>query len=276
MRHCIFYPLIILSGSCLGDVIDINEPTGTEFTYRLATSGFAISSCSPDNFFLEPAMTLPDGFNFVGSHRLDEHSDGKVTPHIYGGYPEITATGHDSGRRTPWPVNPSNPKRLYLGLHWLCKGPYTPGTYKIEVPSEIKVRRTNTGSNEIPSQTRLQLSLWYLNSYGGKRGLLQEFFYNLVPPPMHSAGQIINESLTVLSAGESKEILRGIGRYSSVDICVSRPEGEWYQLKDRHNRNISNGLCMKAQDTLPVSVFINKYPPIGESRANISFTVKIN
>ncbi|ENB8500295.1 hypothetical protein ABIX24_004542 [Escherichia albertii] len=272
MRHYFFSLLIILSGSCFGDVVDIYEPTGAEFTYRSTSSGFVTGVCQYRNFYLEPAMTLPYGFDFVGSHRLDIYPDGSVSPHVTGGYPAINASG---ARGTFWPVNPRNPPE-YMGLHWLCGGPHASGTYNITVPHEIKIRRMGSGGSDIPSQKQLRLSLWYLNAGKARQGMPQEFDYELVPPPMASVGKIMNESFMVLSAEERREILRGTGKYSLVDICVSMQEKEWYWLEDRNKGRVFNGSCMKAQNVLPVSVVVGKRPPVGNSNANISFVVSIN
>lgn len=273
MHHYLFYLFFIISGSCLGDVIDINEPSGTEFTYRSTQQVSFIGYCSSGNFYLEPAMHLPDGFEFVGSHSFNITPDGSVYPNVYGGYPVITATGHQTGRNTIWPVNPRNPPK-FLGLHWLCGSQNASGTYNISVPQEIKVQRMSSGNREIPPQIRL--SLWYLNAYEGRQAIFRDFGYELVPPSMVSVGKIINESFMKLLAGERKEILRGEGKYSLVDICVSMDEKSWYWLEDRYKGKIINESCIKAENILPVSVAINERPPIGESSANIAFTVKIN
>ncbi|WP_137652037.1 hypothetical protein [Escherichia albertii] len=276
MRHYFLYLLILLSGSCFGDFIDIKEPTGTEFTYRSTGSVFVTGYCSYNNFYLEPAVPLPNGFDFVGSHSFTIYPNGSVIPSAWGGYPTISATGHQSRRGTIWPFNPRNPPE-YLGLHWLCGSPHASGTYGITVPHEIKVQRTGAGSSDMPSQKKLQLTLWYLNSGKSRLGAMQNFDYELVPPPMISVGKIMNEPYMDLLAGEQKEILRGTGKYSLVDICVSMTkEEEWFWLENRSRRKIVNGSCMKAQDTLPISVVVSKHPPIGTNNAGITFTAHIN
>lgn len=280
MRYYIIFVgfLTMLNTSkSLGGEIDVLIPqTEGEYIYGQPTSTTLSANCSSGNYFLEPVMTLPAGYEFYG--RVDYVPPQNVagTPIVVGDYPQVFLWGvgyQNNPRTTYWPINPGNG---FAGLHWLCGTPAETRPFTATVPNEIKIRG---GKNVQAAPESLSVNLYFRGVNGAAVvGLMGRVDYKLISSPSKvSAGKIINKDNLNLGAGEQAKVLWTENlQTASVNVDWQKLDaGNWYSIVDQYGYTINNSR-LNAKYDLPLYVKISDKPPIGKNKGSIRFNVSFN
>lgn len=272
MKSIIYILLsIIILNECQAGVIDITKRQGADYVYALASQRTVIGQCSPTNFYMNFKLDLPAQYKLIG-HVLGSPENNYVSdpdyPQVYADGPNPNGMGDH--RAKYWPINPPWP----IGLHWLCGTPAFYGIFRIDLPTEIKIRGDN--NNVTPPEDTINLTLQYLGKYSNSLGVLGTYNYKLKSsPPMVATGRVLSENELLMKAGELRKVLWFEGQSGSqAQICWRKVNNEvWYDVVNNNGVAIYNN-CLTT-DMLPIYVKISDRPPIGTSIGSLEFKVTI-